>query len=207
MRQTNDQDQKFEVLPVVEGVFTRPTGAVYDFYLNETIQSPSQYVAWNHIIRSASERDTIYLHINCYGGDVMTSIQLMRSIAESTAHVIASVEGACMSAATFLFLIADSFEISEHSIFMFHNYSGFSFGKGNEMRDKVNHEEKWNKHLLDSIYLDFFSPEEIKEISNGKDFWMTPSEVQKRLELRVKKWGKKATTTTTSSQKNINKNA
>ena len=206
MRQVTDQDQKFEVLPVVEGVFTRPSGVVYDFYLNETIESPSQYVAWNHIIRSAAERDIIYLHINCYGGDVMTAIQLMRSIAESNAHVIASVEGACMSAATFLFLIADSFEISEHSIFMFHNYSGFSFGKGNEMRDKVNHEEKWSKHLLDSIYLDFLSPEEIKEISNGKDFWMTPSEVQKRLELRVKKWGKKATPTK-SSQKNINKNA
>jgi ATP-dependent protease ClpP protease subunit len=206
MRQVTDQDQKFEVLPVVEGVFTRPSGVVYDFYLNETIESPSQYVAWNHIIRSAAERDIIYLHINCYGGDVMTAIQLMRSIAESNAHVIASVEGACMSAATFLFLIADSFEISEHSIFMFHNYSGFSFGKGNEMRDKVNHEEKWSKHLLDSIYLDFLSPEEITEISNGKDFWMTPKEVQKRLELRVKKWGKK-TATTKSSPKNTNKNA
>jgi hypothetical protein len=35
---------------------------------------------------------------------------------------------------------------------------------------------------------------------------MTPNEVQKRLELRVKKWGKKATTTK-SSQKNIIKNA
>jgi hypothetical protein len=34
---------------------------------------------------------------------------------------------------------------------------------------------------------------------------MTPNEVQKRLELRVKKWGKK--TATKSSPKNTNKNA
>lgn len=171
--------------PVVEGVFSRPTGSVFDFYLNGNIEGPDKYVEWNHIIRTASERDIIYFHINCYGGDVMTAVQLMRAMAESNAQIIASVEGACMSAATFIFLIADSFEISEHSMFMFHNYSGFSFGKGNEMREQINHEDKWSKHLLESIYKNFFTPEEIKEIANGKDFWMAPDEVGKRLEKRA----------------------
>lgn len=171
-----------------ENVFTRPVGNIFDFYLNSNIEGPDKYVEWNHIIRSSTERDIIYLHINCYGGDVMASIQLMRAMAESQAQIIASVEGACMSAATFLFLIADSFEISEHSMFMFHNYSGFSFGKGNEMRDQIHHEDKWSRHLLDSIYADFFSPEEINSIADGKDYWMTPDEVQVRLEFRAKKY-------------------
>lgn len=172
---------------VVDGVYARPAGSVFDFYLNGNIESPAEYVEWNHLIRSASDRDVIHLHINCYGGDVMTAIQLMRAMAESQAHIIASVEGACMSAATFLFLIADSFEISEHSMFMFHNYSGGAFGKGNEMREQIHHEEKWSKHLLESIYKDFFSPEEIEKIANGHDYWMAPDEVQKRLEARQKK--------------------
>lgn len=172
---------------VVEGVYARPTGTVFDFYLNGNIEGPDEYVEWNHLIRSATDRDVIHLHINCCGGDVMTSIQLMRAMAESQAHIVASVEGACMSAATLLFLIANSFEISEHSMFMFHNYSGFSFGKGNEMREQINHEDKWSKHLLESIYKDFFTPEEIEKISNGHDYWMAPDEVQKRLEARVKK--------------------
>lgn len=179
-------DENKGLSPVVEGVFARPVGSVFDFYLNGNIESPENYVEWNHIIRTATERDVIYLHINCYGGDVMTAVQLMRVMAESQAQIIASVEGACMSAATFLFLIADSFEISEHSMFMFHNYSGFSFGKGNEMREQINHEDKWSKHLLESIYKDFFTADEIKEIANGKDFWMSPDEVQKRLEARQK---------------------
>lgn len=179
-------DTKSGVEPVVEGVFTRPVGNVYDFYLNGNIESPDEYVSWNHIIRTATQGDVIYLHINCYGGDVMTAVQLMRVMAESQAQIVASVEGACMSAATFLFLIADSFEISEHSMFMFHNYSGFSFGKGNEMREQINHEDKWSKHLLESIYKDFFTDDEIEEIANGRDFWMAPDEVQKRLEARQK---------------------
>lgn len=182
----NEEEESKGLVPVSDNAFVRSTGNVFDFYLNGTIEGPDKYVEWNHIIRSSSERDLIYFHINCYGGDVMTAVQLMRSMAESNAQIIASVEGACMSAATFIFLVADSFEISEHSMFMFHNYSGFSFGKGHEMKEQVNHEDKWSKHLLKSIYKDFFTTEEITEIGNGKDFWLTPDEVGKRLEARAK---------------------
>jgi hypothetical protein len=41
-----------------------------------------------------------------------------------------------MSAATMIFLCADTYEVSEHSMFMFHNYSSATFGKGGEMFDK-----------------------------------------------------------------------
>ena len=177
---------KTGVEPIVTGVFARPTGSVFDFYLNGHIEGPEKYVEWNHIIRTAGETDIIYLHINCYGGDVMTAIQLMRALSESRAQVIASVEGACMSAATFIFLIADSFEISDHSMFMFHNYSGGTFGKGNEMKEQIFHEEKWSAHLMKQIYAGFLTEAEIESIQKGQDIWMTPSEVGKRLEMRMK---------------------
>jgi len=175
-------DNDKQVSPLVSGVFARPVGNVFDFYLNGTIEGPEKYVEWNHIIRTAQETDVIYLHINCYGGDVMSSVQLMRALSESRAQVVASVEGACMSSATFIFLIADVYEISDHSMFMFHNYSGFSFGKGNEMKEKIIHEEKWAKNLMRKIYSGFLSTEEINEICNGRDIWMTPDEVGKRLQ-------------------------
>lgn len=170
---------------VIDGVFARPTGNVFDFYLNGNIEGPEEYVEWNHLIRTSSENDVIYLHINCYGGDVMTAIQLMRALSESRAQVVASVEGACMSAATFIFLIADAFEISDHSMFMFHNYSGFSIGKGNEMKEQIFHEEKWAKNLLTKLYAGFLTKDEIQEICNGRDIWMGPEEVGKRLEKRM----------------------
>jgi ATP-dependent protease ClpP protease subunit len=179
-----NRDKEFEVSPVVRGVFNRPTGQILDFYLNSAIGSPEDYAEWNQILRSSGEQDVVYLHINCYGGQALTAVQLMRAISESRATVVASVEGACMSAATFLFLMADVCEISDHSIFMFHNFSGGTIGKGNEMMAQVHHNDKWARGLMESIYKDFFTQEEIDSILEGKDYWLSPDEVSERLEKR-----------------------
>lgn len=178
------KDKEFEVAPVVRGVFNRPTGQILDFYLNSAIGSPEEYAEWNQILRSSGEQDVVYLHINCYGGQALTAVQLMRAISESRATVVASVEGACMSAATFLFLMADVCEISDHSIFMFHNFSGGTIGKGNEMMAQVHHNDKWARGLMESIYKDFFTQEEIDSILEGKDYWLSPDEVTERLQKR-----------------------
>jgi ATP-dependent protease ClpP protease subunit len=178
------KEREFEVAPLVRGVFNRPTGQILDFYLNSTIGSPEDYAEWNQILRSSGEQDVVYLHINCYGGQALTAVQLMRAISESRATVVASVEGACMSAATFLFLMADVCEISDHSIFMFHNFSGGTIGKGNEMMAQVHHNDKWARGLMESIYKDFFTQEEIDSILEGKDYWLSPDEVTERLQKR-----------------------
>jgi ATP-dependent protease ClpP protease subunit len=178
--------------PIVRGVFNRPAGQILDFYLNSTIGSPEDYAEWNQILRSSGPNDIVYLHINCYGGQALTAVQLMRAISESQATVVASVEGACMSAATFLFLMADVCEISDHSIFMFHNFSGGTIGKGNEMMAQVHHNDKWARELMNSIYKDFFTGEEIESILEGKDYWLAPDEVTERLSKRNDKLEKEA---------------
>jgi ATP-dependent protease ClpP protease subunit len=192
MARARATDKDFEVSPVVRGVFNRPTGQILDFYLNSTIGSPEDYAEWNQILRSSGEQDVVYLHINCYGGQALTAVQLMRAISESRATVVASVEGACMSAATFLFLMADVCEISDHSIFMFHNFSGGTIGKGNEMMAQVHHNDKWARELMESIYKDFFTQDEIDSILEGKDYWLSPDEVTERLTKRNDKLEKQA---------------
>jgi ATP-dependent protease ClpP protease subunit len=129
----------------------KPVASLHTFYLSGSIQEPDEYISWFEIMRNAGENDAIQIHINSYGGDLFTAIQFLRAIADTDAHVICSVEGACMSAATMIFLAADSFEVSEHSIFMFHNYSGGTIGKGGEMIDQLQHERKWSQHLLNRI--------------------------------------------------------
>lgn len=86
-----------------------------------------------------------------------------------------------MSAATMIFLCADGFEVSEHSMFMFHNYSGGTIGKGGEMYDNIMHERKWSEKLLRGVYTDFLTSDEIESILNNKDIWMDGEEVVKRL--------------------------
>jgi ATP-dependent protease ClpP protease subunit len=145
-------------------------------------------------MRNAGENDVIQIHINSYGGDLFTAIQFLRAIADTQAHVICSVEGACMSAATMIFLCADTFEVSEHSMFMFHNYSSMTHGKGGEMYDNIVHERKWSEHLLKRIYDGFLRTDEIASLLDNKDIWMDGQEVLKRLEERQKKFEKKVKT-------------
>jgi ATP-dependent Clp protease, protease subunit len=208
MARAKATERDYEVSPVVRGVFNRPTGQILDFYLNSSIGNPEDYAEWNQILRSSTEQDVVYLHINCYGGQALTAVQLMRAISESRATVVASVEGACMSAATFLFLMADVCEISDHSIFMFHNFSGGTIGKGNEMMAQVHHNDKWSRGLMESIYKDFFTQEEIDSILEGKDYWLSPDEVTERLQKRndiLEKGLKKSVTETKTPRKRAKK--
>jgi ATP-dependent protease ClpP protease subunit len=159
----------------------KPLGLLHTFYISGEIEGAEEYIEWFDVIRNASEDDIIKIHINSPGGDLFTAIQFMRVIAESQATVVASVEGACMSAATMIFLSAGNYEISEHSMFMFHNYSGIAIGKGGEMYDNIVHERKWSDKIMRKVYENFLTEEEIKSILDNKDIWMEGEEVIKRL--------------------------
>jgi ATP-dependent protease ClpP protease subunit len=154
------------------GAYSKPISNLYEFYLTGEIESPENYVDWFDTIRHASEHDIVKIYINSYGGDLFTAIQFLRVMTESSAVKIVSVEGACMSAATMIFLAADQFEVTPHSVFMFHNYSGGTIGKGGEMIDQLLHERKWSEKLLEDIYDGFLSKDEIKAMLDNKDLWM-----------------------------------
>jgi ATP-dependent protease ClpP protease subunit len=165
----------------------RPVANVHEFYLSGEIKRAEEYIDWFDIIRNAGKNDVINIHINSYGGDLFTAIQMIRVLGECEGTVITSVEGACMSAATMIFLCADGFEVSGHSMFMFHNYSGGTIGKGGEMYDNIIHERKWSEKLLRDIYADFLTEDEVESILNNKDIWMDGEEVIKRLESKKEK--------------------
>ena len=162
----------------------KPLGLLHTFYISGVIEDGKEYNEWFDTIRHANDNDMIKFHINSPGGDLFTAIQFMRVMTESNATLIASVEGACMSAATMIFLCADQFEISEHSMFMFHNYSGIAIGKGGEMYDNIVHERKWSEKILRRTYENFLTEDEIKSILDNKDIWMEGDEVIKRLEMK-----------------------
>lgn len=164
----------------------RPIGHAHEFYLSGEIISADNYTEWFDTIRHAGEADIVKLYINSPGGDLFTAIQFMRVLAETEATVVASVEGCCMSAATMIFLCAEQFEVTPHSMFMFHNYSGGTFGKGGEMIDQLQHERKWSEGLLREVYEGFLSEEEITSILDNRDIWLDGKDVLVRLANKVK---------------------
>ena len=168
----------------LQNAYQRPVSNIFDLYLTGPIGDAKDYQDWNQMMRSATENDIVYIHINSGGGEMFTAIQLMRSMQETPACVVASVEGMCMSAATLLFLTADICEISEHSHFMFHTYSSGNWGKGSDQLANVMADDKWARHLFNTVYKGFLDPKEMSAMIDGKDLWMNPAEVGKRLEKR-----------------------
>ena len=165
--------------------FQQPVATAVTFYLCGEIKAAEEYVEWFQLFRAAGETDTIYIRINSEGGDLFAALQIVRAIQESNATIVCSVEGICMSAATLIFLSADRFELSDHTMFMFHNYSSGTIGKGGEMYDQITHFRAWSEKLFASFYKDFLTPEEIKSMLDNKDIWLDAEEVAKRLKNRI----------------------
>ena len=168
-------------------ITTKHAVHIHEFYVSGDIESPEDYIEWFDTIRSAGQNDVLKFYINSPGGDLFTAIQFLRVLSETEANIVVSVEGACMSAATLIFLCGEQFEISPHSMFMFHNYSSGMAGKGGEMYDRVMHEKDWSEKLLRDVYSDFLTEKEITSILDNKDIWMDGDEVIKRLKKKVKK--------------------
>lgn len=171
-------------------VITKQAVNIHEFYLSGDIESSEEYIEWFDTIRNATQNDVLKIYINSPGGDLFTAIQFMRVLQDTQASVVVSVEGACMSAATLIFLHGHQFEVSPHSMFMFHNYSSGVVGKGGEMYDRLQHERSWSEKLFQDVYSDFLTEKEITSILENKDIWLDGDEVIKRLKKKVKKMEK-----------------
>jgi ATP-dependent protease ClpP protease subunit len=162
--------------------FSKPVAQLHEFYLSGPVLDAEEYIDWFDTIRNASEIDTIRIYINSPGGDLYTTLQFLRVMSDTEATIVTSVEGACMSAATMIFLHGHTHEITPHSLFMFHNYSAGTFGKGGEMYDQLQFERKWSENFMRAVYKDFLAEDEIQSMLNNRDIWMTSDEVAQRLE-------------------------
>lgn len=181
--------------------FTKNTGNQYEFYISGEIGDPSDYVNWFDVIRNARYQDTVKIYINSPGGNLHTALQFLRVLGETEANIVTSVEGACMSAATMIFLSGHEYQVTPHSLFMFHNYSGGVFGKGGEQYDQIQYERAWSEKFMHEVYKDFLSETEIKAMLDNKDIWMTSEQVLERIEYVMKKRSEESLETDSKSAK------
>ena len=180
-----DEDMDISLGTTPGRVTPKVVAQLHEFYISGAIKSPDNYIEWFDVIRHARPDDTIKLYINSYGGDLFTGIQFLRVLSETNALVVASIEGACMSAATLLFLAADEVEITPHSSIMIHDYSSGTIGKGGEMHRQVTFERKWSETLFRDVYEDFLTQDEVTDIIDGKDLWLNSENVLERMQKRA----------------------
>lgn len=171
---------------------SKPMATFHEFYLTGRIEEADQYIAVFDMIRHATSEDVVKIYVNSPGGDLFTALQFGRAMGDSDATIIVSVEGQCCSAATIIALAADMVELSNHCVWMCHNYSSGMIGKGHELHSQAEFERDWSIKLMKDIYDGFLSESEIQRMLNGADLWMGTDDVMKRLEQRHNKMKRKA---------------
>lgn len=171
---------------------SKPMATFHEFYLTGRIEEADEYISVFDMIRHASEEDVIKIYVNSPGGDLFTALQFGRAMGDSDATIIVSVEGQCCSAATIIALAADMVELSNHCVWMCHNYSSGMIGKGHELHSQAEFERDWSIKLMKDIYDGFLSESEIQRMLNGADLWMGADDVMRRLEQRHNKMKRKA---------------
>ena len=171
---------------------SKPMATFHEFYLTGRIEEADQYIAVFDMIRHATSEDVVKIYVNSPGGDLFTALQFGRAMGDSDATIIVSVEGQCCSAATIIALAADMVELSNHCVWMCHNYSSGTFGKGGEMYDQMSFERTWSEGLFRDVYDGFLTDKEINAMLDGRDIWLAADDVMKRLEQRHNKMKRKA---------------
>jgi len=151
------------------------------YYLCGEILEPQHYTEMFYTLRTANHTDLIYLHINSSGGDFNTGLQIINNIIASEAHVVTILEARAYSMAALIFLAGDKLIVHDNCQLMFHIYSGYFSGKGNEQQAEVIAVGKWFEKVMARICIPFLSEAEIGHILKGSDLWMDSDEISHRL--------------------------
>jgi ATP-dependent Clp protease protease subunit len=151
------------------------------YYLCGEILDPQYYTEMFYTLRTASDNDVICLHLNSSGGDFNTGLQIINNIIASEASVVTILEARAYSMAALIFLSGDKLIVHDNCQLMFHIYSGYFSGKGNEQQAEVIAVGKWFEKVMARICVPFLSEGEIGRILKGSDLWMDSDEISHRL--------------------------
>ncbi|CAM0058456.1 head maturation protease [Vibrio phage K460] len=156
----------------------------FDILFDRTISSPADFHEEVYMMRQAAEGDLVNLHINSGGGALVTFSAVQHVMKSSPAHFHAILEGDASSAASMLFLIADTQEVADHAEMMIHQaqvgYGSHAQGfKG--AADMITYQ---NEKLVNEVYADFLDETEIDKVLNGGEIWLHADQIRERLAKR-----------------------
>lgn len=164
---------------------SRP-GSLYTVYLGSSIGSSSDYIKLYRLLDQADTTDEVLFDLNNGGGSCSTGLQLINHIRRSKATVTMHITGEVCSMAAIIALTGDKIKISPNTYFMFHNYSLTMFGgmKGNELKTMSNFYQENMHNILVEYGRKLLTEEEIEQIYNDKDVYISAEDAIIRIKDR-----------------------
>ena len=156
-------------------------------FLYGPIESAFDFAEAIEPLARCDEGDTVTIHLSSPGGCLSAVDALLHAIKTAQdkgveVHCVAT--GLTASAGTFILLECTSFELSSGFHALIHNGSLGDGGSYNQFRASSMFHLKYMEDRLREVYANFLSPEEIEEVLDGKDIWLSPDDWIERYQKR-----------------------
>ena len=158
------------------------TDSGYTIHITDDIVEPAEYSRIVDTLRNAKDTDTVIIHVTTYGGYADTADLLRQSIIKSPATVIGRAAGTVASAGTIIFIACDQYEITPTTTFLFHEGSGGTGPvKHSDAQAAIDFTKKHLPDVFKTAYGELLTPKEYKELSQGKELFLSGRAVTERL--------------------------
>lgn len=187
-RQEMDEDGNNPSLPLFSYYECHVSNSITHVYISQNISEPAVYVPLVQFFNSRQHGDVVHLHLNCYGGRLDAGIQIVTSILNSQAQVIAHLDGVAYSMAAVMFLACDGHYVSPYGKLMLHTYSGGGGGgKAPDQRAAQAAIDETYAKIVQDICIPFLTKREVKDmLENSRDLYFGHDEIIARLNPKPK---------------------
>lgn len=156
------------------------------------IESSSQFRLAIAAMSETDEGDTVIINLQSPGGSMDATDSILHAMKQCDAHIHVIATGNCSSAATFILLECDSFELSDNFNALIHCGSVGAAGNTNEFRKSSVFYNNYMEKTMRDAYKGMLSEEELVAMLNGQDIWLDAQAWCDRYEARYRYFVEKA---------------
>lgn len=190
-RRNDDEEEEIQSTERYLGYFTRvKTQTCITVPIDEGVREAVYYRQVAKAIAELKDTDQVEFEIASPGGylDGLTSI--LTALEKTEATSVAYINGECHSAASILAMNCDVVYVSPYATMLVHFVQFGASGKGTDVRSKVNHVYETCVSLFKNTYKYFLTERELADCIEGKEFWLSSSEIQQRLQRKFESMDK-----------------
>jgi ATP-dependent protease ClpP protease subunit len=161
-----------------------PINQCYQCTIDDGFEDVGQFAPLVDYLNSAVEGDVAYIKISTPGGALHSIIPLIEAMNNTEAHIAMHVESDTASAGTILMMLADEVYINPYTTIMIHTASYGFYGHSGNMESHVAHNTKGIEKLVNDIYKDFLTKDEIARVLDGREIYLTAEDCGMRFKYR-----------------------
>ena len=156
----------------------------YDIMFDRDIENSQEFHEEFYTMRQASEGDLVNIYMDSMGGACSTISTFEHIKSKSSAHFHGILQGKGFSAGSAIFLLCDIHEVGELSEMMIHTSQQGMRGHSDEIQEFGNQSARTARIMMEKVYKDFLSEEEIEQCLIGKSIWLDATQIKERLAKR-----------------------